>query len=314
MQEILKKIHNVGISNINIYLFSKSRDKNDFEVFSTITDDNIINEDIKSILETQIRNYISDMNHEILDYNPVFEDKNIVQRIQCKYLGLLPKFIDKIRLDNVVYSNKKLKKGHKLWLVVVVFDNDDEKIIAFQKLRTKTLLENKKKWYFIEKKLKKFDSPLLQLENTMDCMVYFKGDDIENQFLYIFNKYYFEMIFGFEQKFKNEITQMLNDLEKSEEFDNTLLDIHKLYGKIENNSRNLKKLYVILKNKNFKYLTKENIEKIEYKSNIKFNRSSGELELNSNDDVKKILNFLNEDFLESIVSEKAFVSSNKRDI
>ena len=38
------------------------------------------------------------------------------------------------------------------------------------------------------------------------------------------------------------------------------------------------------------------------------------LELETNENVKKILNFLNDDFLEGIVSEKPFLSSNKRDI
>ena len=38
------------------------------------------------------------------------------------------------------------------------------------------------------------------------------------------------------------------------------------------------------------------------------------LELETNENVKKILNFSNDDFLEGIVSEKPFLSSNKRDI
>lgn len=86
------------------------------------------------------------------------------------------------------------------------------------------------------------------------------------------------------------------------------------YYKVENNKNHLKKLYVILKNDSFRYLTNENIEKIENKSNIKFNRPTGKLELETNDDVKKILNFLNDDFLEGIVSEKPFLTSNKKDI
>lgn len=315
MRELLKKINKADINNVNLYLFSKPRNKEKFEVFSTIIDKDNVKIDMKSIIENQIRNYVSNENYEIYEYNPIFEDKTIVQKINCNELEYLPKFIDKLDLDCPVYDENDLKPGHELWLYSIVIDDGKEQIISFQKIRSRTLLKNEKYWIsFGNKKIKRFEEPLLQLEQKMDCIcILEKNTEITDQVMYIFDKHQFESIFGFEKKFKKEIQEMLNNLE-TKEYDTNLLNLTKLYQKVENNKNHLKKLYVILKNDSFRYLNEENIKKIEDKSRIKFNRATEKLELNTNDDVKKILNFLNDDFLEGIISEKPFVTSNKRDI
>ena len=315
MQELLNRINQSDINDINLYLFSKPRIKENFEVFSTIIDDDEVKKEMKYILRNQIRNSISNENYELIEYNPLFEEKGIVQYINCEELEYLPKFIDNISLDCDVYYEKKLKKGHELWMAVIVIDNGKEKILSFQKLRSKTLLKNEKILFSMDKKLKKLNTPLLQLEQKMDCVCYLdKDNELSEQTMYIFDKYNFELIFGFERKFKKEITELLKKVEENETYDSNLLNIQQLYQKVENNRNHLKKLYVILKNDSFRYLNIENIEKIENKINIKFNRPTGKIELENNQDVRKILNFLNDDFLEGIISEKPFLSSNKRDI
>lgn len=315
MRELLKKINKTEINNVNLYLFSKPRNKQKFEVFSTIIDKDNVKTDMKFIIENQIRNYVNNENYEIFEYNPIFEDKTIVQKIYCDELEYLPKFIDKLCLDCVVYDENELKQGHELWLYVIVIDDGKEQIIAFQKIRSKTLLKNEKYWIsFGNKKIKRFEEPLLQLEQKMDCIcILEKNKELKGQLMYIFDKHQFELIFGFEKKFKKEIQEMLNNLE-TRGYNTNLLNLNELCQKVENNKNHLKKLYVILKNDSFRYLNEENIKKIEDKSRIKFKRPTGKLELNTNDDVKKILNFLNDDFLEGIISEKPFVTSNKRDI
>lgn len=166
-------------------------------------------------------------------------------------------------------------------------DMNDINLYLFSKPR-----KREKILFSFDRKLKKLNSPLLQLEQKMDCICYLDNDnELHNQTMYIFDKYNFELIFGFERKFKKEINEMLKKLEENESYDVNLLNLQQLYYKVENNKNHLKKLYVILKNDSFRYLTNENIEKIENKSNIKFNRPTGKLELETNDDVKKILNF-----------------------
>ena len=59
MQELLNKVNKSDMNDINIYLFSKPRKKENFEVFSTIIEDNEIKKDMKHILQDQIRNYLS---------------------------------------------------------------------------------------------------------------------------------------------------------------------------------------------------------------------------------------------------------------
>lgn len=315
MQELLKKIYQSEINNFNLYLFSKPRNKEKFEVFSTIIDEDNVKIDMKKILENQIRNYVSNENYEIYEYNPILEDKTIVQKINCNELEYLPKFINKICLDCAVYDEKDMQPGHELWLYAIVIDDGKEQIIAFQKIRSKTLLKNEKYWIsFGGKKIKRFEEPLLQLEQKMDCICCLeKNKEIIGQLMYIFDKHQFELIFGFEKKFRKEIQEMLKNLE-SNGYDTNLINLSQLYQKVQNNKNHLKKLYVILKNDSFRYLNEENIKKIEDKCGIKFSRPTGKIELNTHDDVKKLLNFLNDDFLEGIISEKPFVTSNKRDL
>ena len=45
MQELLNKVNKSDMNDINIYLFSKPRKKENFEVFSTIIEDNEIKKD-----------------------------------------------------------------------------------------------------------------------------------------------------------------------------------------------------------------------------------------------------------------------------
>ena len=73
------------------------------------------------------------------------------------------------------------------------------------------MLKNEKYLFsFGDKKLKKLNSPLLQLEQKMDCICYLdKDNELHNQTMYIFDKYNFELIVGFERKFKKEINEML---------------------------------------------------------------------------------------------------------
>lgn len=315
MRELLKKINQSEINNVNLYLFSKPRDKKKFSVFSTIIEEDNVKIDMKKIIENQIRNHVENEDN-IYEYSPILDDKSIIQKIDCNELEFLPKFINKICLECEIYDEKKLDKGHELWLFAIVIDDGNEQIIAFQKIRAKTLLKNEKYWIsFGAKKIKRFEEPLLQLEQKIDCICILKKNaEITDQIMYIFDKYWFELIFGFEEKFRREIQDMLKNLENEQLYDTNLINIIQLYKKVENNKNHLKKLYVILKNDNFRYLNEENIKKVENKSKIKFNRPTGKIELNTDEDVRKILNFLNEDFLESIISEKPYVASNKIDI
>ena len=314
LNELLKIVNKTKAENVNLYLISKPKNKEDFEVFNTITMNNKINKDMLDIIQKQLSNNLEKENFEIIEYNPLFEDKSIVQKISCNELTLLPKFIEEINLDCETYEQEKLKKGHQLWIAVIVIDNGSKKIYAFQKLRSKLLMENKK--YFVSfgsKKINRFEKPLLQLERYMDCICLLENETLEND-MYIFNKTFFEMIFGFEKKVKKENIEKISKLQNDVDFDENLLDLPALYHKIENNQRHIKKLYVILNNDTFKYLNEENIQKIEEKCNIIFNRESGKLRIQDNEDVKKILNFLNDDFLEGIISQKAFLTSNKIDL
>lgn len=312
MNDILKKIHNMKEKQLNLYLFSKAKNKRDYEVFSTKITDLEMLSDIKTFIHNQIHDYIINEETETpMNYNPLINNKNIVQKIECSELHRLTEFIEDIERDPILYTKTTLRKGHSLWIIAIMMDDGENRILALQKIRNKTFLNNEKTSLILDENIRKFDKPLLPLENKIDCIC---SLDDDNPIMYIFHNYYFEQIFGFEEKFRREIKEKLDDIESANN-KSLQLDVKKLYSKIENNQRSLKKLYVILNNDNFNYLTEENIKKIEEKSkNIKFNRSNGKLHLDEFEDVKKILNLLNDDYLEGILSQKAFRTSQKIDL
>ena len=272
MNDILEKVYNIKPKHVNLYLFSKAKSKMKYEVFSTKITDLEMLSDLKTVIHSQIHNYISkEETEDPIDYNPLINDKDIVQKIECNELHRLSEFIEDIERDPILYTKTTLDKGHSLWIIAIVMDDGENKILAFQKIRNKTFLENKKMNLILGENLEKFDKPLLPLENKIDCIC---SLDDDNPIMYIFHNYYFEQIFGFEEKFRKEIKEKLDKFESRTD-KSVKLDVKKLFSKIENNQRSLKKLYMILNNDNFNYLTEENIKKIEEKSeNIKFNRSS----------------------------------------
>ena len=231
MNKLLEKIYNINTKYVHLYFISKSDKKETFEVFSTKPDTDILS-DIKADIHSQINDYISNDYNEPIDYDPIFEDKTIVQRIDCEELTLLPKFINKINITCPVYDEMDLKKGHKLWLVAIVMDDGEDKVLALQKIRSRTLLDSEKIGLAIDDKIKRVDRPILVLENKIDCICLLENNKLENQVMYIFHKYYFEQIFGFEEKFKRYVEKMLNEVEVGDD-ESITLNVDTLYSKIE---------------------------------------------------------------------------------
>lgn len=105
MDDILKKIYNIKPKHLNLYLFSKAKSNMDYEIFSTkIVDLDMLSE-LKTVIHSQIHDYITnDETENPIDYNPLINDKNIAQKIECSELHRLPDFIDRKR-SNIIYQN-----------------------------------------------------------------------------------------------------------------------------------------------------------------------------------------------------------------
>lgn len=232
MNNILEKVYNIKPKHVNLYLFSKAKSKIDYEVFSTkITDLEMLSE-LKTNIHNQIHDYITNEETEDpIDYNPLINGKHIVQKIECDELQRLSEFIEDIERDPILYSKTKLSKGHSLWTIAIVMDDGENKILAFQKIRNKTFLENDKMKLIVGENIKKFNEPLLPLENKIDCICSLEED---NPIMFIFHNYYFEQIFGFEEKFRREIKEKLDKFESRTD-KSVKLDVKKLFSKVENN-------------------------------------------------------------------------------
>ena len=309
MIEILKNLKN-NDCNVNFYLITRNKkDKSDINIFQTKAEKSV-GEYIYDIVINQLGEYLNNEDYSKCEYCPITKyDKFTVEYIS---LGELTKLDD---FQHLLFSSQShmifkgnLEENQELWISLFVFEftdgTDIRRIIAFQKIRSNKSLNNKKLFSFNQEKLYKIDNSILSIEERVDCIFM---DEINQMF--IFNKYYFELMFGFEEKFKAEIQEKLKIFEENDEI-NSILDLRKFYKKIENNRNHLKKLYKIIKDDKFYLLDEENITKIEKKCNIKIEKEEGVIKL-SHDNIRKILAMLNEDYLESILTEDSYLTANK---
>lgn len=161
----------------------------------------------------------------------------------------------------------------------------------------------------------KLGDELFFMNNSFDFMYWDdKNEDSTEKLIYIFNNRQFDWLFGFLDEFKEElITYFQNIDEEIKE----MIDVEEFARYVANDYIFLRKTYNSMKNGNFNnYFNEETIEKVEEVAPItKLKRSKNDNKIIINDDnVKKILNIVNEDYLRSIVSENLFQSLNKTNI
>lgn len=308
MIEIFDKLKN-NDCKVNFYLLSRNKkDKSDINIFQTKTDQSV-GEYIFSIVKNQLNEYLNDEDYAKVEYCPVTKyNKFAVEYILLDELHRLSEFQRLLSSphSHMIYKGN-LEENHELWISLFVFEftegNTIRKITAFQKIRSKKTL-TKNLFSIRNDELYKINNSILSIEDKIDCIFM---DNMSEMF--IFNKYFFELMFGFEEKFKKEIKESLKIFEENDEI-NSILDINKFYDKIENNRNHLKKLYKVIKDNKLYLLNEENIIKTEEKCNIKIEKEGGFLKL-SHDNIRKILAMLNEDYLESILSDDSYLTSNK---
>lgn len=322
LKNMIHIMNKVEPKNVGLYLLFKNRNNNKktkWEIRQMKTQkelaDTILNMNIRFLSEI-----IKQKSLEVIDYSPgQNNDKNIIEKIKAEDL---PHFTEiKNLLDrncSPLPHNSKVKYykpiAYIIKLDVLQSRNFEKSIITFQYLTNQKIL---KKGGFIKRfndEFKKLEEEkLFYIHNNFDCL-YFKDENDNNKSdMYIFNKQHLDWIFGFAEIFKEEIER---EFEENNEKYNDLINIDEFRNYVLKDYILTRKTYKVLKNENFKkYFNRKIILKVEKEAKIsKLEWNEDDKLIINKDNVKKILNIVNEDYLKSVVSDNIFRSLSKTNL
>lgn len=292
------------LENLSFYVLVRDKNKKYDVCLANLNSDarNVIFENLKE----QLYNYSYTIN---IPFSPT--NKTIKGHIECINQ------VDVDNLDNILNkfdgeNAEDLKtfdydnQSYEAWafIVSIALNETNEngftkKIVSFQKARTSELFKNKNLLGFIreEGSYSNFDNNknMLTVGKTMDCI-------LNDGKVYIFNHYNFELIFKFLQKYENFILKTLKNVKLEED----IIDYTKLFNIIESNTPYLKKLYNAITEEKLSLITSERILFLREKGYVHIPVENGEVVMNNQEDVKKIIKVLEQDYLKDPILDEKF--------
>lgn len=323
LKNMIHIMNSVESSNVGLYLLFKFRKKEEtgskWKIRQMKMDDKLA-EDVLNLSSDFLKFIINQKSLDIIDYSPGNNtDKNIVEKVD---VDILPKF-DEIknllnRVSTVLPPNSQVKNYKPIAYIIKLdtFVNGvyDKSIVSFQYLQKQNTLKKGKLFGWIDDEFKKMENDLFYMGTNFDALYCEdKTTDNEKVYMYIFNKQHIDWIFGFGEVFKEEIRTIFNSNEHQY---NELININDFTNFILGDYHFVRKTYKVLKNGNFsRYFNRETILKVEKEANISKLEWDSENKLIINEDnIKKVLNIVNEDYLKSVVSDNVFRSLSKTSV
>lgn len=323
LKNMIHIMNSVESSNVGLYLLFKFRKKEEtkpkWKIRQMKMNDDLA-EDVLNLSADFLKFIINQKSLDVIDYTPGNNtDKNIVEKVD---VDNLPKF-DEIknllnRVSTVLPANSQVKNYKPIAYIIKLdtFVNGvyDKSIVSFQYLQKQNTLKKGKLFGWIDDEFKKMENDLFYMGTNFDALYCEdKTTDNEKVYMYIFNKQHIDWIFGFGEVFKEEIRTIFNSNEHKY---NELININDFTNFILGDYHFVRKTYKVLKNGNFsRYFNREIILKVEKEANISKLEWDGENKLIINEDnIKKILDIVNEDYLKSVVSDNVFRSLSKTSV
>lgn len=317
MIHIMNKVKN---NNVGLYLLFKVNTKKDelpkWEIRKMKTDDDLA-ENILNINKDFLKSMINQKSLDVIEYSPgPNTDKNIVERSNVDNLPKFDEIKDLLnRNATPLPSNSKVKYYKPIAYIIKLdtFLNDvhENSIVTFQYLVQQNTIKKGKIIGRIDDTFKRMENDLFYIGATLDALYCENKINDEEIYMYIFNKQHIDWIFGFGEIFKEEIKTIL---EGNEEY-TKLINVNEFTNFVLEDYQFVRKTYKVLKNGNFdKYFNKKTILKVEKEAKISSLEWKSEKLIVNEDNVKKILDIVNEDYLKSVVSENVFRSLSKTSV
>ena len=318
---MIQIMNRVESDNVSLYLLFKINNKTKnlpkWEIRKMKTTDDLA-KDILTINKDFLKSIIKQKSLEVIEYSPgPNTDKNIVEKSN---VDNLPKF-DEIqnllsRTATVLPSNSKVTYykpiAYIMKLDTFINGSHEKSIITFQYLVQQNTLKKGKVISRFDDTFRRVENDLFYMGPTLDALYCENKMLVEPINMYIFNKQHIDWIFGFGEFFKEEIRTIFE--ENDSKYDK-LINIGEFTNFVLADYQFVRKTYKVLKNGNFdKYFKKETISKVEKEANISKLKWKNEKLVVNEDNVKKILNIVNEDYLKSVVSDTVYRSLSKTSV
>lgn len=321
LKDMIHIMNRVESNNVGLYLLFKSRKKESnipkWEIRKMKTDENLA-KDILGINKDFLNSTINQSSLEVIEYSPgPNTDKNIVERSDADYLPKFDEIKDLLnRNASILPHNSKVTNYKPIAYIMKLdtFINDvhEKSIVTFQYLVKQNTLKKGRLIGKFDDTFERMEDELFYMGLNFDAIYCENKINDEHLYMYIFNKQHIDWIFGFGEIFKEEICTIF-DGNKDEYTD--LIEVDDFKNFVLADYQFIRKAYNVLKNGNFdKYFNKETILKVEKEANIsQLEWHDGKLVVNE-DNVKKILRIVNEDYLKSVVSDNVYRSLSKTSI
>lgn len=321
LKNMIHIMNQVESDNVSLYLLFKLYDKTknlpkwEIRKMKTTVD---LAEEVLKINKDFLKSTINQKALEVIDYSPgPNTDKNIVERSNVENLPKFDEIQDLLRRNSrELPSNSKVTYykpiSYIMQLDTFINGNHEKSIITFQYLVQQKTLKKGRIIHKFGDTFKKMENDLFYIGSTLDALYCENKMLVEPIDMYIFNKQHIDWIFGFGEVFKEEIRTIFNENNKKY---NKLININDFTNFVLSDYQFVRKTYKVLKNGNFdKYFKKETISKVEKEANISKLKWENEKLVVDEDNVKKILNIVNEDYLKSVVSDTVYRSLSKTSV
>lgn len=302
MEEVFQNLNSYNGENLNLHLLTRSVNREYGFLTTELEEEEDIKNDLFNLIKDQLNNILEKDEYLEETYCPVTKyGSSTIETIPVNDINSFEDIISGFEGDIDCYNSNDLENT-RIWAYVVVLGDND--LIIFQKCQPSQVLETQKKFKLIENDghFSKMNDTILTISPKMDCIVH-------NEKMFILNKFHFEEIFGIIDKFEEELTEKIGMIPQ----ESVLVDLEELLNFCKNDRNKIKKLYKVLDSNGFTFLTRENVEQLNQTHNLGLNIENNVIKLTPND-TRKVLNLMDEDYMNSAISNKPFVSHFKSPI
>jgi hypothetical protein len=301
LRDVFQKLNSYNGENLNLHLLTRGSDRK-YGFLTTELEKEEIKDDLFNLIKDQLKGILEKEEYIEEIYCPVTKySSSTIETIPVNDINSFEDIISGFKGDIDCYNSNDLENT-RIWAYVVVLGDND--LIIFQKCQPSQVLETHKKFKLIENDghFSKMNDTILTISPKMDCIVY-------NSKMFILNKFHYEEIFGIIDKFEEELTEKIRMIPQ----ESVLVDLDELLNFCKNDRNKIKKLYKVLDSNGFAFLTKDNVEQLNQTHNLGINIENNMIKLTPND-TRKVLNLMDEDYMNSAISNKPFVSHFKSPI
>ncbi|SDL24248.1 Kiwa anti-phage protein KwaB-like domain-containing protein [Natronincola ferrireducens] len=209
----IKSFFDVKIESFQIYYILRDKVKNEY-LYSTFYCN--MSPKLKKSLQDEYKNKVYDsIDGKIVEkFDVIGSEADSIEFLESKMVNNLEKIKNGLNPIKAKKASDIDVDINDIWGYVVVFTNDKKKKLSiFRKFTTPKALNENKKFSIVNGNIEEFNEQIFTLD--------FKIDALEvNSNIYIINKYYFELLFSFNEEYVKYVKNSLEKLKSEKVINN----------------------------------------------------------------------------------------------